>query len=60
LVPKPQAIFPLTRKDKPLQHARELEACAVEVVKDGAESRLSFVVWSLMFHRTAYAIGHEK
>lgn len=60
LVPKSEGIFPFARQDKPLQHTRELEACAIEVVKDGAERRLNFVVWSLMFHRTVYAIGHEK
>jgi hypothetical protein len=58
LVPESQAICLFASKDEPLQHARELEAGAVEVIKDGVESRLDLVSWRLRFHRMAYPTGH--
>ena len=42
LIPESQATCLFPRKDKPLQHASELEAGAVEVIKDGVEVGL---VW---------------
>jgi hypothetical protein len=58
LISESHATCPFASQDKPLQPARELEASAVEVIKDGLESRSGIVSWRLRFHRMAYPIGH--